>query len=141
MVAPDRDELQERVRTYVNALSIRMTSALEANVRDVEQSVWRLRRSAPDATTWRQRLDDLSTASSRSLRAYLEVRGERVRGLESRLSSLSPANVLSRGYAMVRRQDTGETVTSVAQVTDGDYVEVRVRDGAFAARTLRGGQA
>ena len=141
MVAPDRDELQVRVRTYVNELSIRLTSALEANVRDVEQSVWRLRRSAPDATTWRQRLDDLSTASSRSLRAYLEVRRERVRGLESRLSSLSPANVLSRGYAMVRRQDTGETVTSVAQVTDGDEVEVRVRDGAFAARTLAGGRA
>ena len=141
MVAPDRDELRERVRTQVNALSMRLSNALDASVRDVEQSVWRLRRSAPDATTWRQRLDDLSTASSRSLRAYLEVRGVRVRGLESRLSSLSPANVLSRGYAMVRLQDTGETVMSVAQVTDGDDIEVRVGDGAFAARTLAGGRA
>ena len=140
MVAPDRAELLVHVRAGVNALSQRMGEVMSASGRDVEQSVWRLDRSAPDASAWRQRLDDLSIASGRSLQAYLAMRGERVRGLEFRLGTLSPANVLSRGYAMVQRQDSGETVTSVAQVAAGDDVQVRVQDGAFAARTLAGGR-
>ena len=140
MVVPDRSELVVRVQAQVNVLSQRLGDVMETRVRDMEQSVWRLNRGAPDATTWRQRLDDLSVASSRSLQTYLAVRGERVKGLEFRLGTLSPANVLSRGYAMVQRQDTGETVTSVAQVAAGDDVQVRVRDGEFAARTLADGQ-
>ena len=141
MVAPDRSELLSHVRAGVNALSLRMGEVTAARGRDVEQSVWRLDRSAPDVSAWRQRLDDLSIASGRSLQAYLAVRGERVLGLEFRLGTLSPANVLSRGYAMVQRQDSGETVTSVAQVAAGDDVQVRVKDGAFAARTLAGREA
>ncbi|MDE2860729.1 MAG: exodeoxyribonuclease VII large subunit [Chloroflexota bacterium] len=140
MVAPDRSELLVRVRTQANELSQRMGDAMESHVRELDQSVWRLNRSAPDVTTWRQRLDDLSTASGRSLQTYLAVRGERVKGLEFRLETLSPANVLSRGYAVVQRQDSGETVTSVAQITAGDEVQIKVSDGEFAARTLAGGR-
>ena len=98
--------------------------------------MWRLQRNMPDIPSWRQRLDDLSNASERALESYLEMRGERVKALESRLASLGPANVLARGYAMVQRQDNGDLVTSVSQVAEGDDLHISVKDGGFPARAL-----
>ena len=81
-------------------------------------------------------MDDLSNASERALESYLEMRGERVKALESRLASLGPANVLARGYAMAQRQDNGDLVTSVSQVADGDTLIISVKDGGFPALVL-----
>jgi exodeoxyribonuclease VII large subunit len=54
-------------------------------------------------------------------------------GLEARLAALSPQATLARGYAIVRRTETGELVRSVAQVGGGDALSVRVEDGEFGA--------
>ena len=54
-------------------------------------------------------------------------------GLEARLAALSPQATLARGYAIVRRTETGELVRRVAQVGGGDALSVRVGDGEFGA--------
>jgi exonuclease VII large subunit len=41
-------------------------------------------------------------------------------GLEAWLAALSPQATLERGYAIVRRAETGELVRSVAQTCGGD---------------------
>jgi exonuclease VII large subunit len=41
--------------------------------------------------------------------------------------------VLDRGYAVITRPD-GKKVTSVSQVTSGDELSVRVRDGEFGVK-------
>jgi exonuclease VII large subunit len=61
---------------------------------------------------------------------------ERVKALESRLATLSPAGVLARGYAVVQRQDNSELVTSVDRVSTGDDLQISVEDGSFPARAL-----
>ncbi len=52
----------------------------------------------------------------------------------STLDSLSPLAVLGRGYAIAQRRADGAVIRSPADVTAGQLVDVRVRDGAFAAR-------
>jgi len=49
------------------------------------------------------------------------------------LASASPLGTLERGYAIVRRQATGEVVQSTGQVAPGDALDVRVADGKFEA--------
>ena len=136
LVVPDREDLEERVLSHVSGLARQLSGDLAARSQGLSQAVWRLQRNMPDIPSWRQRLDDLSNASERALESYLEMRGERVKALESRLASLGPANVLARGYAMVQRQDNGDLVTSVSQVAEGDDLHISVKDGGFPARAL-----
>jgi exodeoxyribonuclease VII large subunit len=56
----------------------------------------------------------------------------RLRGEGLRLTALDPSRVLARGYAIVAAAD-GAVLHSVAQVTPGDALSVRVADGAFGA--------
>ena len=61
-----------------------------------------------------------------------ERRGSRLDTLHARLTALSPAATLERGYAIVRRGD--DVVRSASQVERGDPVSIRVADGTFGAR-------
>lgn len=79
------------------------------------------------------------------------TRGATVRGLDrrsadivhvrARLTTLGPAATLARGYAIVQRipTDTGHVLPvlrSVAEVTPGDRLRIRVADGAVGAVTV-----
>src|SRR4051812_41696393 len=54
-------------------------------------------------------------------------------GLRRQLEALSPARVLERGYAVVRRRADGAVVRSPAEVGAGDAIDVQVADGTIAA--------
>jgi exodeoxyribonuclease VII large subunit len=94
----------------------------------------RLLRSSPGRRlqTERQRLDEMGRRVSYSQSHRLEVDGERLKGLESRLMALSPLAVLRRGYAVVMKNK--KAVTSLAQVSLEDTLRVHVQDGEFNAR-------
>jgi len=53
--------------------------------------------------------------------------------MQGRLNAINPLEVLARGYAVVRRPQTDEVVSSVAQVAVGDAIAIRVQDGEFEA--------
>lgn len=80
----------------------------------------------------RQRVDDAARALAAQIEHMLQLRQERLRGIALQLHSLSPLLTIGRGYAIVRREPGGELVTSVAQVSPGQGLSVRVADGSFA---------
>ena len=49
----------------------------------------------------------------------------------SKLNSLSPTNVLLRGYSMVCKND--EIITSKEQLKTGDLIQVKMSDGEIQA--------
>ena len=53
--------------------------------------------------------------------------------LTARLTALSPAATLDRGYAVVRT-DAGHVVRDTADLTDGQHLSVRVAAGGFTVR-------
>ena len=50
---------------------------------------------------------------------------------QTRLQSVGPQATLDRGYAIIRKQD-GSVVRRVAQVGEGEELDVRVSDGGFS---------
>jgi exodeoxyribonuclease VII large subunit len=50
-----------------------------------------------------------------------------------RLTSVSPTGTLKRGYAIVRRYETGTVVQSIEHVASGDRLRIHVVDGEFEA--------
>ena len=70
----------------------------------------------------------------RAMHRRLEVAQKDVSGLAGHLESLSPLNVLARGYSLTRTLPERHVVRSVMQTEVGAAVEIVVQDGTLAAR-------
>jgi exonuclease VII large subunit len=81
----------------------------------------------------RQRVDEATRAMHLGMRHLIELQAEHLRGSALRLHALSPLLTIARGFAVVRRQPDGATVTSVRQVAPGRRLTIQVADGSFAA--------
>ena len=62
----------------------------------------------------------------------VELARTRLDGLRASMRALSPQSTLDRGYAIVQ-DDKGDLVDSVDDVSSGDRLRVRVRDGDIGA--------
>ena len=77
----------------------------------------------------RQRVDELARRAHSALTYRVQLQSTHVKGMQKRLTALSPDAVLARGYAVVTRKDDGSVVARVAQAKD--VMNVRVSDGEF----------
>jgi len=69
-----------------------------------------------------------------ALKHALALKREQVNSRVAQLNAYHPLNVLARGYAVVRKEVSGEVVRSVGQVTAGEQLTVRVSDGEFRTK-------
>ncbi|MGC9468404.1 MAG: exodeoxyribonuclease VII large subunit [Anaerolineae bacterium] len=118
---------------------LRMDRAVERQLstrRDALSSTVRaLQHLSPDTrvASARQRTDDLAARLESAVSRRLEIAGQRVEGLRSRLASLNPEAVLGRGYAIVWERETGEVITSARQTMPGLPLALQFKDGKVAA--------
>jgi exodeoxyribonuclease VII large subunit len=135
LAVPDQAELRARVEGWADQLAGGLVRRLGRLRQALEGQQRALQRLSPQARvdTLRQQVDDLTGRASRALAHRLEMRRSGLAGLQARLAALSPQATLERGYAIVRRRETGELVRRVAQVGGGDALSVRVEDGEFGA--------
>ncbi len=74
------------------------------------------------------KLDHLQKLSLRAMQNVLRERVESHGQLSRMLHGLSPLPTLSRGYAVLRKED-GQVVSSVEHVTDGEKFTAVLSDG------------
>ena len=80
-----------------------------------------------------QRVDELDHRLSASIRYKLQLTRTQLTGFMQHITSLSPAAVLERGYAILSNQ-AGQTISRVSQVNGGEALNVKVSDGEFGVR-------
>jgi exodeoxyribonuclease VII large subunit len=124
----DLEDLEQRILRNIAACLASLRGRL-----DSLHTGLRVRSPVNRIRSGRQRLDDLSHRSAISLQHELRLQAVRLAGIEQRLDALNPLAVLERGYAVVSRVD-GQKVSRVSQVSPGDELNVRVRDGEFGAQ-------
>jgi exodeoxyribonuclease VII large subunit len=81
----------------------------------------------------RQRVDSLHVRLEWAMKGRLEYLKSRTEILKERLKSVSPLGTLARGYAIVRQQ-SGEVVRQVGDISAGDKLQVMVADGEFEVK-------
>ena len=137
LAVPDQAELRQRIEGWSGRLGQHIAQRLDLAREAVTLQEAALRRASPQARVdaHRQRVDELTRRAGRALAHGLALRCSRLAGLGARLAALSPQGTLERGYAIVRRADSGAVVHSVEQVSAGDALAVRVSDGEFGAVT------
>ena len=81
----------------------------------------------------RERLSQAAQSLSRGSRALLAGARLRLERLVASVESRDPERILALGWAIVRNED-GRIVRSIGEVSPGDVIDVRLRDGSVAAR-------
>jgi exodeoxyribonuclease VII large subunit len=131
IVAPDRLDMQIRLGVAAGTMDSAVRGLLRAADTGIRDSRHMLEGRAPSVTAPRQRVDELTR---RGLDTARLVQSEAVHGVGNcvwRLKSLDPYATLERGYAIV--QHNGAVVSSIRTVGPGKPIDIRVRDGSFAA--------
>jgi len=119
-----RDRLRDAVELYI-AQARRTLDQITA--RPV------FRRPVARLQTLEQRLDDTAARLHRAARVRIERANERLKAIAGQLDTLSPLNVLSRGYSLTHTAD-GRLVRDPADVQPGDEIVTRVAGGTITSR-------
>ena len=80
-----------------------------------------------------QRLDETSERLNRAAMARIAKGSEKVQSLSARLESLSPLNVLGRGYSLTHSAK-GKLLRDAAEVKPGDVIVSRLAQGEVTSR-------
>lgn len=131
LVVPDSAELKARL----DSLEERLRSSVERGVeqrRRALESHERFLRRAPVIEEYTQRVDELDDALERGVTDAIEDARTEVEEQARLLESVSPLQVLSRGYSVVESEDG--VVESIEEVSTGDPLTVRLKDGSIDAK-------
>ncbi len=137
MAVPDQAELRRRIRGYAGQVEAHMFQRLAEARQELDRPRRSLGRLSPQlqVEAGRQRLDELVRRASRSLLHSLALKRAAVERAQAQMLALSPLATLERGYAIVRREDTGVLVRSFRQVVPGDGLRIQVHEGELTAVT------
>lgn len=138
IAAPDRRELAK----FLESRGQRLTDLVAGRLRIARQRL----DAIADRRSFRQplertrdlerRLDEFDQRLRIAFRGRLQLAQARLATLAGKLDSLSPLNVLARGYSLTRIPTDGRVVRSIADVRAGDAVEILLADGRLAARIV-----
>jgi exodeoxyribonuclease VII large subunit len=135
-VAPDRHKVREELRVQFLRMHDRLQSkVLAVKNRLLDLSQRRVFCLPLERLRDRERaLDDWSDRLNRAMQKRTQLAQKSAEVLAAKLESLSPLNVLARGYSLTRTLPERRLVHSVEQVHIGDNVEIVLRDGRLTAR-------
>ncbi|MFO0799232.1 MAG: exodeoxyribonuclease VII large subunit [Gemmataceae bacterium] len=129
-LTPHRLELLTDVDDRAARLGEAMTRRLELARDRLDAVASRpvFRRPLQRVNDLEQRLDDTAARLHRAARARLSGAAEKLAASAAQLDSLSPLNVLKRGYSLTRTT-AGAVITDPAAVSPGDILLTRVAGG------------
>lgn len=82
----------------------------------------------------RQQLDDIERRAVRAAEHRLVLESERVSRLAGKLDSLSPLEVLKRGYSITERASDSQLITDAGTLTSGELIQTRFATGSALSR-------
>jgi exodeoxyribonuclease VII large subunit len=126
------------IKMTLLGLTLRLTGAYQASLSDIRSRLSydqsRLAHLSPlrQIQNDRQRLDDLSSRSSRTVQYLIDFQRARISSLRNQVQSLNPLSVLKRGFAIVQSLD-GRIIRSISQVAQDTDINIRLADGQINA--------
>lgn len=132
LAVPDQSELRTGIAEFKGRLIRSIQGILSEKRWKLETLFGQITRLSPlgEIISGRQRLDELSGRLERTAAGFIRGAKNQCISLQAQLSSLNPEAILKRGYAVLTAED-GATVYQVGQVSSGEQLQVRVRDGEF----------
>jgi exodeoxyribonuclease VII large subunit len=136
IATPDRVELLELLRNRRHRLQDLLMSKYQTQKQRLQFLAKRRVFQFPLERLHEQerRVDDWEERLQRALQIRLQQARQRLDAVTGQLESLSPLNVLARGYSLTRSLATKQVVRSIQQVEIGQTIEVLLPDGRLQAQ-------
>jgi len=138
LVVPRKDLLLDMLEKLNTRLLQSLTGKLRlskerlvrvANSYAIKQPFDRLRR-------WQQRLDEFAQRLNINITHALNTEREKLSGIAGKLESLSPLNVLKRGYTITTRLEDNKSLREVKGLNKGDKIKTNFSKGSVISTTL-----
>ena len=139
LAVPDQDALRQTLDELQNAMAVAMQAKIARAGERLTNLSGRPVLKSPLAS-FQGRRKALELLENRLLAAQsgtVAKNRQRFVAQVSKLDAMSPLKVLTRGYAMVAKED-GQIVRSVSDVKPKDPIAVRVSDGTIVATVIGG---
>jgi exodeoxyribonuclease VII large subunit len=135
-VVPDQAELLASLQNWRSRMHVSVTRRLELAKSKLDDLGQRRCFQLPleRVHEYSRKLDELNERMERSARQRLDGIRRQLEGAAAHLESLSPLNVLARGYSLTRREEGGKVVRSEDQVRPGDRLITSVQHGQIISR-------
>ncbi|MQG10553.1 MAG: exodeoxyribonuclease VII large subunit [SAR202 cluster bacterium] len=131
LVAPDIYVLRRNLEAAATMMFRLLIDQDSRRRSDLTAVMRRMEQGLPDTQTIRRRVDDVGRVVQSASSRLLSESKIQVESLGLRLRALDPQATLGRGFSIVQLPDTGQVVSSVKQVSQGDSLEITVADGSI----------
>ncbi len=138
LVVPRKDLLIEKIEKFKARLLQSLTGKLRlskeklvriANSYAMKQPFDRLNR-------WQQRLDEFAQRLNLNITHALNTEREKLSGIAGKLESLSPLNVLKRGYTITTRLEDNKSLRDIIDLSKGDKIKTNLSKGSIISEIL-----
>ena len=139
LAVPDQDALRQTLDEMQNAMAIAMQTKINRAGEKLEQLSNRpvLRSPLASFDGKKQSLELLRNRLTAAQNGRISAERQRFLSQVGKLDAMSPMKVLTRGYAMVAKED-GTIVRKVSDVRPREPIAVRVSDGTIVASVIGG---
>lgn len=131
LVVPEYRQMVQKLRNRADRANRSIQRILQSAKRDLRTCVRTVRRSHPGKQIRRmkEKLNKKARRVHESMDRLLDTCSSQLEAKAAQLESLSPLEVLARGYSITRDAETGSIFTSTDQVEEGDQLETQLAEG------------
>lgn len=132
--------LKQELLDRIEASYCRATSTISYKITQLEDRFnslrerYAFRQPADLIQQHQQRIDDLVSTLKLKARHLVEIYRERYNVLIGKLHTLSPLNILSRGYSITLALPQRQVIKKAQALKPGTEVETRVAEGSFVSK-------
>jgi exodeoxyribonuclease VII large subunit len=138
LVVPRKDLLIEKIEKF----NARLLQALTGKLRLSKEKLVRIansyamRQPFDRLNRWQQRLDEFAQRLNLNITHALNTEREKLSGIAGKLESLSPLNVLKRGYTITTRLEDNKSLRCIMDLSKGDKIKTNLSTGSIVSEIL-----
>ncbi len=140
LVVPDWLEIRQRLEALGRRMSVLAAERLQRLRQKLDALAQRhvLRQPLERLRTLDQQLDEKSSRLARAVQVYADGAKRRLQHAAAQLDSLSPLNVLGRGYSLTMIETSETLLRKADQVKVGERIVTRLAQGSVVSRVEEG---
>jgi exodeoxyribonuclease VII large subunit len=138
LIVPRKDLLIEKIEKF----KVRLLQSLTGKLRLSKEKLVRIANSYAmkqpfdRLNRWQQRLDEFAQRLNLNITHALNTEREKLSGIAGKLESLSPLNVLKRGYAITTRLENNKPLRDIIDLSKGDKIKTNLSKGSIISEIL-----
>ncbi len=138
LVVPRKDLLIEKTVKFKERLFQSLTGKLRLSKEKLVRiaNSYAMRQPFDRLNRWQQRLDEFAQRLNLNITHALNTEREKLSGIAGKLESLSPLNVLKRGYTITTRLEANKSLRDIIALSKGDKIKTNLSKGSIISEIL-----